>query len=144
MFAPVAVYEITLHSAPPAAVTSQFPAITVQTTPATTILSRRAADLADVDVLIERLRSLGITPLEVHASSGNYEVRIQGRLGESTLHYMQWAVRHERERTIVRVTAPPAELQMILKELANRGITIDHVICHPRAKSSRRCVDDLP
>jgi hypothetical protein len=133
MFDPVAVYEITLHSAPPAAVTSQFPAIKVHATPASTILTRRAADLADVDRLIERLRSLAITPLEVHASSGNYEFRIQGRLGESTLHYMQWAVRHEQERTIMRVTAAPAELQMILKELGNRGVAIDHVIRHPRA-----------
>ena len=127
---PVAVYQITLHSAPPAALTSKFPAITLHATPPTTILSRRAAELADVDRLIERLRSLGITPLEVHASSRNCEFRIEGLLGESALHYMEWAVRLDQERTIIRVAAAPVELQMILKELAKVGIGIDHIIRH--------------
>ena len=128
---PVMVYEIMLHSAPPAAVTSKFPAITVQPTPATTVLSRAEADLADVDRLIERLRSLGITPLEVHASSRNYEFRIAGRLSESTVRQMDCNARLDQERTIIRVTAEPVELQMILKELLNRGIGIDHIVCHP-------------
>jgi len=131
MLDPVAVYQITLHGAPPAALTSKFPAITLHATPPTTILSRRAAELADVDRLIERLRSLGITPLEVHASSRNCEFRIEGLLGESALHYMEWAVRLDQERTIIRVAAAPVELQMILKELAKMGIGIDHIIRHP-------------
>ena len=99
-------------------------------TPPTTILSRRAAELADVDRLIERLRSLGITPLEVHASSRNCEFRIEGLLGESALRYMEWAVRLDQERTIVPVAAAPVELQMIFKELAKVGIGIDHIIRH--------------
>ena len=127
---PVAVYQVTLHSAPPAALISKFPAITLHATPPTTILSRRGAELADVDRLIERLRSLGITPLEVHASSRNCEFRIEGLLGESALHYMEWAVRLDQERTIIRVAAAPVELQMILKELAKMGIGIDHIIRH--------------
>jgi len=130
MFDPVAVYQITLHSAPPAALTSKFPAITLLATPPTTILSRRAAELADVDRLIERLRSLGITPLEVHASSRNCEFRIEGLLGESALRYMEWTARLDQERTIIRVAAAPVELQMILKELAKVGIRIDHIIRH--------------
>jgi hypothetical protein len=130
MFDPVAVYQITLHSAPPAALTSKFPTITLLATPPTTILSRRAAELADVDRLIERLRSLGITPLEVHASSRNCEFRIEGLLGESALRYMEWAARLDQERTIIRVAAAPVELQMILKELAKVGIRIDHIIRH--------------
>jgi hypothetical protein len=127
----VAVYQVTLHSAPPAALTSKFPAITLHATPPTTVLSRRGAELADVDRLIERLRSLGITPLEVHASSRNCEFRIEGLLGEAALHYMEWAVRLDQERTIIRVAAAPVELQMILKELAKMGIGIDHIIRHP-------------
>ena len=126
----MAVYQIMRHSAPPATLTSKFPAITLYATPPTTILSRRGADLADVDRLVERLRSLGITPLEVHASSCNYEFRIEGRLGESTMRSMEWAVRLDQERTIMRVAAAPAEFKMILKELAEVGIGIDHIICH--------------
>ena len=130
MLDPVAVYQITLHGAPPATLTSKFPAMRLQATPPTTILSRRAADSVEVDRLMERLRSLGITPLEVHASSRNYEFRIAGRLGDSTMRYMEWAGRLDHERTIMRVAAGPTELQMILKELAKVGIEIDHIIRH--------------
>jgi hypothetical protein len=124
-----AVYEITLCGAPPASLTARFPAITWHSAPAATILSRRDADPADVDVLIEHLRSVGITPLEVHASSRSYEFRIEGRLSDSTLRYMQWAARLDQERTVMRVAATPTELRMILHELANSGIRIDHFVC---------------
>ena len=131
MFNQVAVYEIVLHDALPAAVTSKFPAITVQPTPATTVLCRSTADLADVDRLVERLRSLGITPLEVHASTRSYEFRIAGQLSESTVRQMDCTARLDQERTIIRVTAEPVELQAILKELIERGVGIDHIVCHP-------------
>jgi hypothetical protein len=101
--------------------------------PATTILSRRVADPAEVDELIERLRALGITPLEVHATSHDYEFRIEGRLAESTLRSMQWTARLDQERTVMRVSATPAVLRVILEELANSGIRIDHVIRHQAA-----------
>ena len=126
-------YEITLQGAPPANLTARFPAITVHSEPAATILSRRVADPAEVDELIERLRSLGITPLEVHATSRNYEFRIAGQLGESTLRSMQWTARLDQERTVMHVSATPAELRVILEQLANSGIRIDHVIRHQAA-----------
>ena len=126
------VYEITLRGAPPASLTARFPAITLHSAPAATILSRRDANRADVDVLIERLQSVGITPLEVHASSRSYEFRIEGQLSRATLHSMQWAARLDQERTVMRVAATPAELGMILHELANGGIRIDHLVSHLR------------
>jgi hypothetical protein len=122
------VYQITLLGAPPASLSARFPAITVHSEPATTILSRRVADLAEVDRLIERLRALGITPLEVHAISGSYEFRIEGQLAESTLRSMQWTARLDQERTVMRVSATPTGLRVILEELANSGVRIDHVI----------------
>ncbi|HEX5905766.1 MAG TPA: hypothetical protein VFY56_02020 [Propionibacteriaceae bacterium] len=125
-----AAYEITLRGAPPASLTARFPAITWHSAPAATILSRRDADPADVDLLIEHLRSVGITPLEVHASSRSHEFRIEGRLSDSTLRYMRWAARLDQERTVMRVAATPTELRMILHELANSGIQIDHLVCH--------------
>lgn len=124
------VYEITMRGAPPDSLTARFPAITLQSVPAATILSRRDADPAEVDALIERLQSVGLAPLEVHASSRSCEFRIAGRLSESTLHSMQWAARLDQERTVMRVSATQAELQMILHELANCGIRIDHLVCH--------------
>ena len=126
-------YEITLRGTPPASLTARFPAITLHSEPASTILSRRVADAAEVDELIERLRSLGITPLEVRATSRNFEFRIEGRLGESTLRSMQWTARLDQERTVMRVSATPAELRVILEELVNSGNRIDHVIRHQAA-----------
>ena len=108
------VYEITMRGAPPDSLTARFPANTVQSVPAATILSRRDADPADVDALIERLQSVGLAPLEVHASSRSCEFRIAGRLSESTLHSMQWAARLDqrgdrpRNRRRRKGSPPPA------------------------------------
>jgi hypothetical protein len=125
---PAAVYEITLRGAPPAGLTARFPSIVLYVLPAVTVLSRRVVDATEVDSLIERLRSIGITPLEMHASSFDYEFRIEGRLGDSTLRSMQWAARFEEERTMMRVMATAGDLQLILEELADSGMGIDHLI----------------
>jgi hypothetical protein len=126
------VYEITMRGAPPVSLTARFPAITLHSAPAATILSRRDADPADVDLLIERLQSVGITPLEVHASARGCEFRIAGRLSESTVRSMDWATRLDQERTVMRISATQTELRTILHELANGGIRIDHLVCHLR------------
>jgi hypothetical protein len=122
------VYEIIMQGAPPPALTARFPLITLHSVPPATILSRRLADPAEVDELTERLRSLGITPVEMRTSAGGSEFRIEGRLGRSTLRYLQWPNRVEKERTVVRVEATQRELRMILEQLAASGIQIDHCI----------------
>ena len=91
------VYEITLRRTPPAGLTARFPSMTLHSMPAVTVLFRQVADPTEIDGLIERLRSIGITPLEMHASSSYYEFWIQGHLGESTLRSMRWAARFEQE-----------------------------------------------
>ncbi|HJV14061.1 MAG TPA: hypothetical protein VJ625_09225 [Propionibacteriaceae bacterium] len=122
------VYEITLHSPPPSNLPARFSTITLQPAPTVTVLSKRVADPVEVDWLTERLRSLGITPLEVRASLGRYEFRIQGRLGRSILRYLQWAWRFEQERTVVRVSATPEELREILEQLAGSGLQVDRCV----------------
>jgi hypothetical protein len=122
------VYEITTCGAPPGRLRTRFPAIMWHSAPTVTVLSRRMADATDVDWLIERLRSLGITPLEVHTSSRCCEFRIQGELSDSTLRYMKWTAHLDQERTVMRVSATPPELGVILNELAESGIRIDHLI----------------
>ena len=62
------------------------------------------------------------------SSSLDYEFRIEGRLGDATLRSMQWAARFEEERTMMRVIATPGDLQLILEELGDSGIGIDHLI----------------
>jgi hypothetical protein len=96
-------------------------------------LFRRVIDPTEIDGLIERLRSIGITPLEMHASSAYYEFWIEGRLGDSILRSMRWAARFEQERTVVRIFATSGDLQLIFDELTDNGIEIDHLIRHHAA-----------
>jgi hypothetical protein len=122
-----AVYEITVCGAPPPDLTARFPAITLHTSPAATVLSKQISDPAEVDELTEQLRSLGIALLEVRVSPRRYEFRIEGRLGRSILRYLHWAFRLEKERTVIRV-ATHRELRMVLEQLAESGTQIDHCI----------------
>jgi hypothetical protein len=133
-----AVYDITLPGAPPASLVARCPAARLYVTPVTTVLSRRRVDDQQIDDLIERLRSIGITPIEVRAGSvpGNVqhetycEFRIEGRLGDSMVHYLQWAARLEPERTLVRLLTTRDGLQKLLEELADSHVRIDHLIRH--------------
>ena len=121
-------YEIILRGAPPRALIARFPAITVLTEPPATVLFKQISDPAEVDELTERLRTLGITPLEVRAFSGHYELRIEGRLGRSILGFLQWDSRLEPERAVVRVVATQQELRMILEQLAQGGTEIERCV----------------
>ena len=121
-------YEITLRGAPPPGFVARFPPITVLTEPPATVLFKRITDPAEVDELSERLRTLGITPLEVRAFSCHYELRIEGRLGRSILGYLQWDSRLEPERAVMRVVATQHELRMILEQLAQSGTEMERCV----------------
>lgn len=121
-------YEIILRGAPPRALIARLPAITVLTEPPATVLFKQISDPAEVDELTERLRTVGITPLEVRASTGHYELRIEGRLGRSILGYLQWDSRLEPERAVIRLVATQQELRMILEQLAQGGTEIERCV----------------
>ena len=121
-------YEIILRGAPPRALIARLPAITVLTEPPATVLFKQISDPAEVDELTERLRTVGITPLEVRASAGHYELRIEGRLGRSILGYLQWDSRLEPERAVIRLVATQQELRMILEQLAQGGTEIERCV----------------
>jgi hypothetical protein len=123
-----AVYELTLRGTPPAGLPARFPSMKLHSIPAVTVLFRQVVDSTEIDGLIERLCSIGITPLEMHASSSTYEFWIEGHLGESTLRSMRWPARFEQARTVLRVSATPRDLQSILDELTDNGVEIDHLI----------------
>ena len=133
-----AVYDITLCGAPPAGLVARCPAATLYAMPMTTVLFRRGVDDEQIDGLIERLRSIGITPMEVRAGSvpgkvqpETYcEFRIEGRLGDSMTRYLQWAARLEPERTVVRLVTTRDGLRRLLVELAESQVRIDHLIRH--------------
>jgi hypothetical protein len=143
-----AVYDITLRGAPPTGLVARCPAARLYATPVTTVLSRRGADDEQLDGLIERLRSIGITPMGVRAGSvpGNVqhesycEFRIEGRLGDSMVRYLQWAARLEPERTVIRLLTTRDGLQKLLEELADSQVRIDHLIRHrPTQIHARAC-----
>ena len=121
-------YEIILRGVPPRALIARLPAITVLTEPPATVLFKQISDPAEVDELTERLRTVGITPLEVRASTGHYELRIEGRLGRSILGYLQWDSRLEPERAVIRLVATQQELRMILEQLAQGGTEIERCV----------------
>jgi hypothetical protein len=122
------VYEIILRGTPPRALIARLPAIAVLIEPPATVLFKHVTDPAEVDELTERLRTLGITPIEVRASAGHYELRIEGRLGRSILGYLQWDSRLELERAVVRVVATQHELRMILEQLAQSGTEMERCV----------------
>jgi hypothetical protein len=128
-----AVYEITLRSALSPTLTARFPGIAMRPVSTVTILYRRVADSAEVDELMERLRSLGIAPLALHTSSRCCEFRIDGLLGKAILRSMDWEAWPLPERTVLLVSATVDELRVILSELAANGIGIDHFIRHSAA-----------
>jgi hypothetical protein len=143
-----AVYDITLRGAPPTGLVARCPVARLYATPVTTVLSRRGADDEQIDGLIERLRSIGITPMGVRAGSvpGNVqhesycEFRIEGRLGDSMVRYLQWAARLEPERTVIRLLTTRDGLQKLLEELADSQVRIDHLIRHrPTQIHARAC-----
>ncbi len=55
--------------------------------------------LAEIDGLIEQLRSIGITPVEMRASFPRLRIPYRGTAGRCDLRSMQWAARFEAERT---------------------------------------------
>ena len=143
-----AVYDITLRGAPPAGLLARCPLARLFAIPVTTVLSRRGVDDQQIDDLIERLRSIGITPMEVRAGSvpgsvqheSYCEFRIEGRLGDSMVRYLQWAARLEPERTVIRLLTTRDGLQKLLEELADSQVRIDHLIRHrPTLIQGRAC-----
>jgi hypothetical protein len=141
-----AVYDITLQGAPPASLVARCPAARLYVTPVTTVLSRRRVDDQQIDDLIERLRSIGITPMEVRTGSVHgkgpkktyCEFRIEGRLGASMARYLGWKAHVEPERTVIRLRTSRDGLQVLLDELADSRIRIDHFIRHRPSRTSSR------
>lgn len=57
-----------------------------------------------------------------------FEVHVEGELAASTLHRLGWAHCVAEAPTLLRIEATPADLQMVLKECSDRGLTIEGVV----------------
>jgi hypothetical protein len=60
-----ATYEIRLRGEIPVAMREEFPAMTIYHRPAETVLYRDVTDLAELDVLLEQLQSMGLVLSEI-------------------------------------------------------------------------------
>jgi hypothetical protein len=58
----------------------------------------------------------------------NYEIRVEGELGETLLRYLRCPHRTVPEETVLRVDATSAELARLLRACSEHGLTIERVI----------------
>ncbi|NPD06103.1 hypothetical protein HN031_15595 [Nocardioides sp. zg-1308] len=137
-----ATYEIRLQGRPPSWLRDRFGMMRTSPAPAQTVLFRRVDSPRDLDVLLSRLTSLGLTLAEVHEhqpsgvpadASGrtngpcSYEVRVDGRLGESFLTFLSWRHCVVPEQTSVLVEARPEDVLQLLATCSELGLGIERV-----------------
>jgi hypothetical protein len=130
-----ATYEICLQGSVPEFLRRRYPQMTSETTPAQTVLFRCVEELEELDVLLDRLSSLGLVLVEIHEAvavetwgSRNYEVRVRGQLGERLLRSLGWShcVLPPEQQLVWDKTTPDA-LSSFLAECSDSGLTIERV-----------------
>ena len=124
-------YDVQLRGCPADALWVNFPAARVHTTAPQTAL-RRESDPAELDALLQRLRSVGLVLVDVHRIAGPpapsvYEVRVKGVLGESLLQYLHWPHYVVPAETRVRIQAAAVDLLGFLAGCTAAGVGIERV-----------------
>jgi hypothetical protein len=121
--------------------------MTLDTTPAQTVLFHCVEDIAELDELLDRLESLGLVLAEIHEAPAtpdggaltppgrNYEVRVLGEVGERLLRSLGWSYRHVPEQQLVWGDATPDELSGFLLHCVDSGLGIERVHRVPAARS---------
>ena len=136
-----ATYEIRLQARPPSWLRERFDTLKVGRAPAQTALFRRVESSHELDVLLARLSSLGLTLAEVHEQQlpaarddadsqekpFSYEVRVDGRLGDTFLNFLRWRHCTVPEQTTVRVDARPHDVLQLLATCSDLGLGIERV-----------------
>ena len=136
-----ATYEIRLQARPPSWLRERFDTLKVGRAPAQTALFRRVESSDELDVLLARLSSLGLTLAEVHEQQlpaarddggspekpFGYEVRVDGRLGDTFLNFLRWRHCTVPEQTTVRVDARPHDVLQLLATCSDLGLGIERV-----------------
>jgi hypothetical protein len=137
-----ATYEIRLRASPPPWLREEFDSLRMGRAPAQTALFRRVESSEELDILLARLSSLGLTLAEVHEQqllpgaegpSGadehpcSYEVRVDGRLGRTFLNFLRWGHCAVPEQTSVKVHARPRDVLHLLSTCSDLGLGIERV-----------------
>ncbi|WP_426244825.1 hypothetical protein [Nocardioides sp. LHG3406-4] len=126
-------YDVLLASRPPESLRTRFPDMSVRPTGVQTSLRRRVSGPSQLDVLLEKLCSLGLPLVDVHRLPGatreeqTYEVRIEGEVGEPLLRYLAWPHHVVPGQTRVRIAAASGDLHQFLKDCTECGASIQQV-----------------
>jgi hypothetical protein len=130
------VYDIALHQRLPDSLRSEFPAMMVRTTGAQTALRLHVEEPAQLDALLQKLRSVGVVLTGLHlrseleperAGGATYEVWVAGELGESLLRYLRCPHYVVPEQTQVRLAVGSTGLQRFLRACTSCGAGIARV-----------------
>jgi hypothetical protein len=137
-----ATYEIRLQARPPGWLREEFGSLKVGQAPAQTALFRQVESTHELDVLLSRLNSLGLTLAEVHeqqpppgmddqSDSGKqpsgYEVRVDGRLSKAFLNFLRWRHCPVPEQTSVEVHAAPRDVLQLVARCSDLGLGVERV-----------------
>lgn len=137
------VYDVHLRRRPPETLWVRYPAVAVHTTGSQTALRRRVTGQAQLDTLLQRLRSVGLVLMDVRRVSSVatetpsapdtvgcgevYEVRVNGELGKPLLRYLNWPHYVVPGQTMVRIDAASADLFRFLQACTDAGASIERV-----------------
>jgi hypothetical protein len=137
------VYDVHLCRRPADSLWARYPAVAVHTTGAQTALRRRVSEPAQLDALLQRLRSVGLVLMDVRRVSSVatptpsapdsvgrgevYEVRVNGELGKPLLRYLNWPHYVVPGQTMVRIDAASADLLRFLEACTDAGASIERV-----------------
>jgi hypothetical protein len=147
-----ATYEIRLQATPPGWLRDRFDTLRTSPAPTQTALFRRVESSHELDVLLSRLASLGLTLAEVHEqrlprdpgstsadrhTPCSYEVRVDGRMGESFLTFLRWRHCVVPEQTSVLVEARLEDVLELLATCSELGLGIERVRRVNRAADAR-------
>ena len=137
-----ATYEIRLQTRPPGWLREEYESLEIRQAPAQTALYSRVESSQELDVLLDRLSSLGLTLAEVHerhvlpgvddpsgpeTHSSGYEVRVDGRLSKAFLHFLRWRHCPVPEQTAVKVHAAPRDVLQLFARCSDLGLGVERV-----------------
>jgi hypothetical protein len=143
----IATYEIRLRGTPPDSLAQGLTSIRVGRSRAQTVLFRRVESPAELDWLLASLRSLGLCLAEVHELAlpitaeapspephgerwpgpRNYEVRVDGELGDTLLRFLRWRHCLLPEQTSLCVEADPDAVLELIAKCSELGLGIERV-----------------
>ena len=139
-----ATYEIHLQGTPSEALAARFEFTRVRRRPAQTVLMRRVTSQDELAGLLERVLAMGLVLNEVHelrvaskpqnpseagrrTVSRAYEVRVDGRLDNTLLRFLQWRHQHLPEHAALRLEGTPELVYAFLSDCCRLGLWIERV-----------------